>query len=62
MLVFDILQIPSECIQICSGCIAPTCTPLATDLLVLMTSLRRVTGLRGKMKVKTALRLDIHFR
>jgi hypothetical protein len=27
MFVFDILHIPSGCIQICSGCIAPTCTP-----------------------------------
>ena len=29
MFVFGILQIPSRCIRICSGCIAPTCTPLA---------------------------------
>jgi len=27
--VFDILQIPSGCIQICSGRITPTCIPLA---------------------------------
>jgi len=27
MFVFDILQIPGGCIQICSGCIASTCTP-----------------------------------
>jgi hypothetical protein len=33
MFVFDILQIPSRCIQICSGFIAPTCSPLAMDLL-----------------------------
>jgi hypothetical protein len=25
--VFDVLRIPSGCIQICSGWIAPTCTP-----------------------------------
>jgi hypothetical protein len=25
--VFDILQVPGECIQICSGCIALTCKP-----------------------------------
>jgi hypothetical protein len=30
--VFDILQIPRWCIQICSGRIAPTCTPLAIGL------------------------------
>jgi hypothetical protein len=30
---FDILQIHSESIQICSGCIAPTCTPLAAGLI-----------------------------
>ena len=27
MFVFDSLQISSVCIQICSGCIAVTCTP-----------------------------------
>jgi len=27
MLVFDILQIPSRCINFCSGRTAPTCTP-----------------------------------
>jgi hypothetical protein len=27
MFVFDILQIPGGCIQICSGCTAPNCTP-----------------------------------
>ena len=32
MLVCDSLQISSVCIQICSGCIAATCTPLATGL------------------------------
>ena len=32
MFVFDILLIPSGGIQICSGVIAPTCTPLATGL------------------------------
>ena len=39
MLTFDTLQIPSGCIQIRSGCNAPTtnldapaCIPLATDL------------------------------
>jgi len=32
MFVFDSLQIASVCIQICSGCIAVTCTPLATGL------------------------------
>jgi hypothetical protein len=32
MFVFDILLIPSGGIQICSGVIAPTCTPLATSL------------------------------
>ena len=30
--VFGILQIRSGCIQIFSGCNAPTCTPLATGL------------------------------
>ena len=30
--VFDILQIPSRCIQICRECIAPTCTLLAMDV------------------------------
>ena len=34
--VFDILQIHSGFSQICSGCIASTCTPLATDLLTLL--------------------------
>ena len=34
MFVFDILQIPTGCIQICSRCIAPTCNPLGTDLFV----------------------------
>ena len=33
MLVFDILQIPTGCIQICRVCIATRCTCLATDLL-----------------------------
>ena len=33
MFVFDILQIPSGCIQICRGCTALRCTSLATDLL-----------------------------
>ena len=33
--VFDILQIHSGFSQICSGCIAFTCIPLATDLLTL---------------------------
>ena len=32
MFVFGILLIPSGGIQICSGVIAPTCTPLATGL------------------------------
>ena len=30
--VFDILQIRSGCFEIRSWCIAPTCTPLVTDL------------------------------
>jgi len=34
MFVLDILQIPSGCSLICSGCIAPSCTPLVTDLRV----------------------------
>jgi hypothetical protein len=34
MLVFDILQLPSGYIQICSGCSAATCILLATGLLV----------------------------
>jgi hypothetical protein len=36
--VFDILQIHSGFSQICSGCIASTCTPLATGLLTLLYS------------------------
>jgi hypothetical protein len=32
MSVFDILQIPSECSQICSGCSPPTYTSLAMGL------------------------------
>jgi hypothetical protein len=32
MFVFDILEIHSECVQICSGDIAPICTLLATGL------------------------------
>jgi len=32
MSVFGILQIPSECSQICSSCSPPTCTPLAMGL------------------------------
>jgi hypothetical protein len=31
--VFDILHIPSVWVQICRGCIAPTCTSLDTGLL-----------------------------
>jgi hypothetical protein len=34
--VFDMLQIPSQCIQICDGCIAPTYTPLAMGLVYLL--------------------------
>jgi hypothetical protein len=32
MFFFDVLQISSWCNQICSECIAQTCTPLATGL------------------------------
>ena len=32
MFVFDSLQISSVCIQICTGCIAVTCTPLVIGL------------------------------
>jgi hypothetical protein len=32
MFVFDILQIPRGCLQICSGCTAPNCTPFFTGL------------------------------
>jgi hypothetical protein len=60
--VFDILQIPSGCIQVCGGCVALICTLLVTDLLMLMTSPRRVTRLHGEMQVQTVLRLDIHIR
>jgi hypothetical protein len=33
--VFNILQKPSRCIQICSGCIAATCSSLNTGLVTL---------------------------
>lgn len=32
MFVFDVLQTPTGCIQICSGCTETTCTPLAIGL------------------------------
>ena len=35
MFIFNILQLLSRSIQICWGCIAPTCTPLATGLYII---------------------------
>ena len=42
MFVFGILQIPSGCVQVGSGCIAPTCTPLATGPILPTYSLRPI--------------------
>jgi hypothetical protein len=42
MFVFDILQIPSGCIQICSGSSASICTPLATGLCEVPAALRKL--------------------
>jgi hypothetical protein len=35
MIFFDILQNASWCNQTCSGCIAPTCSPLGAGLAAL---------------------------